>query len=332
MAPVALTGARGFLGWHTRCAALVHGSQTTEFRVGADFALDEAAFALSGASRFVHIAGVNRGTDAEVRDGNRIFAEQAVSALHATDAPPAVVVFANSTQIGNGSVYAEAKAEAANILRAASDDVGARFVDVALPNLFGEHGSPFYNSVVSTFCHLLATGGEPTIAIDKEMSLLHAQDAADLLLLDDAAPLSTSSSVSDLLATLRGFASDYQMGEIPLLDTEFRQDLFNTYRSYVFADRPLVPAQGASDEPTVGVSVAGHFHRRAIERVSVLGGHGTLRLQRLFAAEQLDLELGAATVVDIPTLWTQELLGDVAVIRQSLGLIDARVDSTPGAE
>ena len=86
------------------------------------------------------------------------------------------------------------------------------FVDLRLPNLFGEHGRPFYNAVTATFCHILAEGGQPKVENDKELTLLHAQNAADLLIgnasLEDQSQLEVRETVSGLLERLATLRAD----------------------------------------------------------------------------------------------------------------------------
>lgn len=330
MSHVALTGANGFLGWHTRCAALAAGLDSVSVAVGDGFDAADAATAISGSSRLLHIAGVNRASDDEVRDGNLLFATQVASALEAASSPPPVVVFANSTQVGNGSVYGKAKQEASAILERAAVAVGAEYVDLSFPNLFGEHGRPFYNSVVSTFCHLVATGGSPTIDVDKRLTLMHAQDAADLLLGSAASPVEREVTVTGLLELIEGIEAVYRMGEIPSLATRFDRDLFNTYRSYVFPTRPaielspraddrgslveIVRSHGGSGQFAVsttapGHSRANHFHRRKIERFSVIQGTAVISMRRLMTEEVVTVTATAQhpVSVDVPTLWTHSI-------------------------
>src|SRR5699024_5608259 len=95
---------------------------------------------------------------------------------------PAKVIYANSIQAGNGSVYGSAKQQAAATLGTAAERSGSTFKNIMLPNLFGEYGRPFYNSVVATFSHLIANGEHPEVHQEKELQLLHAQNAADVLL------------------------------------------------------------------------------------------------------------------------------------------------------
>jgi UDP-2-acetamido-2,6-beta-L-arabino-hexul-4-ose reductase len=332
---VAMTGAGGFLGWHTRAYLHSVGERDVQsFSVGEAFDLTTATAAVSGAEKLVLLAGVNRGTDDEVREGNVLFAEQTASVLRAVDSPPALVVFASSSQVGNGSVYGSAKEESAEIIRLAAEEVGARFVDLRLPNLFGEHGRPFYNSVTATFCHLLSRGETPTVEVDRDLSLLHAQLAAEALVEGrSSAELAVDvhvSSVSGLLATLEEFASAYGRGDVPALSSGFDRDLFNTYRSFAFEVSPRLPltqntdargsftevirshgGQGQTSFSTTapGVTRGQHYHRRKIERFTVLAGAGEIRLRRLFTDEVVAVTVDgtAPTSVDMPTFWAHSI-------------------------
>lgn len=333
---VALTGAGGFLGLHTR--VLVHslGGHSGAVGLGEKFAPDKAKLSIDGSDRLLHLAGINRGSDADVRDGNVAFAKQLASVLRSMESPPAEVVYANSVQAGNGSVYGEAKAEAADLLRAAAELVGAKFTDVRLPNLFGEHGRPFYNSVVATFCHMLQAGQAPIVSDDKELVLLHAQNAAEVLVgtasVDDMESLVERRMVSDVLDQLQGIAGTYRTGDFPDVREEFDRDLFNTYRSFRLERGQDFPfeldrradargsffevsrSHGGSGQTSFSTTAPGvtrgqHFHRRKIERFAVLSGTAQISMRRLFTGEVLHFEVdGLAPVsIDMPTLWTHNI-------------------------
>lgn len=334
MARVAVTGANGFLGWHTRAALRESGIEVTTIALGEHFDLPGAISALEGATRLVHIAGVNRGTDDEVRGLNELFARQVAEAIAAAENPPPVIVFANSTQATNGSVYGEAKAGAAEILRTAALAAGCVFDDVVLPNLFGEHGQPFYNAVTATFAHLIANAQTPKVEADKELRLLHAQDAADILIgavpTSAAQSLAVNETVSGLLARLLAIASVYDRGEIPDVASKFDRDLFNTYRSHTFpAQTPvkltrhadsrgsffeIVRAHGGSGQSSFsttepGISRGDHFHRRKIERFTVLSGTATIALRRLFTTQVFEFAVGGESpaAIDMPTMWSHNI-------------------------
>lgn len=332
MTHVAVTGARGFLGWHTRSALVSAGHEIRAISVGEGFNQEEAHRALEGSSRLIHIAGVNRGSDREVGEGNLVFARQMALALARTAAPPRVIVNANSTQIGNGSVYGEAKKRASEVLRAAAESVGAEYVDVHLPNLFGEHGRPFYNSVVATFCHLLASGEQPSVDQDKELQLLHAQDAADLL--TGVSPGGDGGAspvlVSDILRRLAVIAQLYSGGEIPDVASALDRNLFNTYRSFTILASARIELQRRSDvrgsffeivrahggqgqssfsTTAPGISRGDHFHRRKIERFAVLSGRAVISMRRLFTNEILEFSVSGAApaAIDMPTMWAHKI-------------------------
>lgn len=334
MTRFAVSGSGGFLGWHARAALHEIDVTVDAVSLGEGFDAQRAATAIDGSARAIHIAGVNRANDDEVLAGNLAFAEQFASALRAAKTPPPIVAYANSTQVGNGSVYGEAKARAADTLAAAASDIGAEFVNVPLPNLFGEHGRPFYNSVTATFCHLIANGESPTVDSDKELTLLHAQNAADLLTgvarLENQSDLEEIESVAGLLGRLQGYASLYYDGEIPNVDNDFDRDLFNTYRSFTFPEQAPIsltrhadargsffeiirshggPGQSSFSTTVPGVTRGDHFHRRKIERFTVLQGKARISLRCLFTDDVLSFEVSGDVpgAVDMPTMWAHNI-------------------------
>ena len=157
---IAITGPDGFLAWHTRCA--LRARQNAEaIPIGRpeynDPQLMDAA--LAQADAVIHLAGVNRGPDSDVATVNPWLAEQLVAGLERSGRV-IPVVYGNSIQSEGDSVFGVAKRQALDTLSEWGGRVGAPVIDVVLPNIFGEHGRPFYNSVVATFCHQLATGSK----------------------------------------------------------------------------------------------------------------------------------------------------------------------------
>ncbi len=333
-ASLAATGAGGFLGWHTRVRARAQqAGDVTPVRLGADTCIDAVAASISGVDRLLHLAGVNRGTSQEIREGNTALARQLAAGLRRAGIPPATVVYANSTQGGNGTDYGTAKMEAAEILAAAADDIGAEFVDLCLPNLFGEHGRPFYNSVIATFAHQLAQGGQPKIDVDRELTLLHVQDAAELLLTGKpghTADAVSHRTVASLLGTLSKFASLYRVGEFPELLSAFDTALFNTYRSFTFPTHwpiPLVrrtdqrgsfvetvrahgsPGQLSYSTTMPGIVRGQHFHLAKVERFVVISGQAEIALRRVLTDEVVRFQVSGAepVIVDMPTMWAHNI-------------------------
>ena len=330
---IVLTGAGGFLGWHLRCRlhALTDHDVVAVDRSGFD-TLDEA---VAGADVVVHVAGVNRAeTDTDVVDGNLGLAEAVAAAVRASGSVGRIV-YANSIQAGNGSPYGTGKRDAAAVLESAAAEHGIAFVDVMLPNLFGEHGRPSYNSFVATFCHEVVAGRTPTVN-DNRVGLLHVQDAAQALIdgLEGPSrverPDAEEHGVVEVLDLLREFDEKYRLGEFPDLSTTFRTNLFNTYRAAAFEARgPIafekrtdprgslveaVKAHGGSGQTFFSTTVPGvtrgeHFHLRKIERFVVIGGTARIQLRRLFTDEVHDVEVSGDTpvAIDMPTMWPHNI-------------------------
>ena len=333
-----LTGAGGFLGWHMQALLRARGAPPPRrllLSTGGPSDTTDAARLVNGADRLLHLAGVSRGPEDAVREGNVALARRAATALEGTERPPREIVFANSVQAGNGTPYGDGKARAAEILHDAAEKVGARFVDLHLPNLFGEHGRPDHNSVVATFCDRLARGHRPVVEVDRELTLLSAQTAAEFLLQErpvtDLAASTVRLRVSEVLAELVDLDAGYQGACLPELDRGWRRDLFNVLRSSgpcprfvrdltVHSDargafHEVVRSTGGGGQTSFsttepGVTRGQHVHRRKVERFRAVEGTGVLRLRRLLTEHVMEIPLDGdlPTAVDVPTLWTHSLV------------------------
>ncbi|KIR65976.1 NAD-dependent epimerase/dehydratase family protein [Micromonospora haikouensis] len=331
---VAITGAFGFLGWHTRVLVRALGWPEPILLGRADLA-EPAALAdrLAGVDRLVHLAGVNRGEPAEIAAGNIAVAEALARSLRRCAQPPKTLVFANSVQAGNGTPYGDSKAAAAAILADAA--AGCQLVDHRLPHLYGEHGRPFYNSVTATFCRVLADGGHPEVRDDRELHLVHATDAAAALL--DAPPSGVWDTsmpalrigVRALADRLASFAATYRGGDVPPLRDRHEVRLFNSYRSHLFPTSypmPLVRRADGRGElvETVkahgrgqtfcsttrpGVTRGKHFHLAKVERFVVLRGRAEIRLRRVGHGEVVCFPVSGnePVLVDMPTMWVHDI-------------------------
>src|SRR5690606_4833520 len=109
--------------------------------------------------------------------------------------------------------------------------------------VFGAFGKPFYNSFIATFCHQLTHGETPNIAHDGEVRLIYVQELVELIIEEIRSNKSTPEliveptavkKVSEVLSLLNDYKDKYLVeGEIPVLNTSFEHNLFNTYRSYI---------------------------------------------------------------------------------------------------
>jgi UDP-2-acetamido-2,6-beta-L-arabino-hexul-4-ose reductase len=328
-----MTGAEGFLGWHTRVRlrALTHHEV-----IPVDVAnWDRLGELVGTADAVIHFAGINRGPDREVEEGNVRLARELAGAVSRAPGAPAIV-YANTIQAGNGTPYGTGKAKASTILCEAAAAKGSPFADVVLPNLFGEHGRPDYNSFVATFAHKVVTGASAQVQ-DRGVDLLHVQDAARTFIeaLDGAArrvvrPTATSTGVATVLDILAAQFEVYRRGDIPALPSRLDVNLFNTLRAAMFPARYPIPlvrhtdlrgslvetvrAHGSEGQTFSSTTVPGitrgqHFHLRKVERFVVVAGRARISLRKVLTGEVVHFDVDGASpaIIDMPTLWAHKI-------------------------
>ena len=333
---IGITGVHGLLGWHLR--TLASRRQGMELR-GADRStfLDASALAqfVTGLDVVVHLAGMNRGEDAELERVNLALAQALVAACERASTRPHVV-FSSSTHVDRDTAYGRSKRAAAECLRAWASRHGASFTNLILPHVFGEFGKPFYNSVVSTFCHQLATNETPVIHADGALELVHSQQVAAEILTaaenrvdGDVRMRGEPIRTSELLSRLQAMSSEYHRHLIPDLRAPLDLRLFNTYRSYLFprhypvtlevhsdprgglfeAVRSLNGGQVFLSTTKPGITRGGHYHTRKVERFLVVGGEAVIRLRKLFTQELTEFHVSGTTpqYVDMPTFYTHDI-------------------------
>ncbi len=334
-----VTGYSGLIGQHVRCRMLADGIEFVpgELRRG-DQPIEVLVESLGVCDSIIHLSGVNRSVDLDLEWANIELADRLAVAIRTAN-KPVTCVYGNSVQSGNDTPYGRGKAGAARVLKDAVERVGGNFIDVRLPNAFGEGGVPFYNSVVSTFCHQISRGEEVSILENRTLELLHAQEVARLLLeacnINSSArstlePRGTSASVSDIRDLLLKFHRDYSGVKVPSLASQFEIELFNTYRSYVFPEKyPVylkrnidvrgyfaesIQSLGGSSQTSFSTTAPGitrgeHFHFYKTERFLVLKGKAKIALRHVLREEKIVFEVDGEdpAFVDMPTLWAHNI-------------------------
>lgn len=343
-----ITGAGGMMGWHLRCATV--GREEFDVRVAdrTTFA-DQAALEAftEGLDVLVHFAGMNRGEEQEVHDVNIALAKQVLAACEASGATPQLV-FSNSTHCERDTLYGASKRAIGELFRDWASSKGVGCHDLVLPHVYGEHGKPFYNSVVHTFCHQLATGEQPTIDHDGDLELLHAADVADIVLsrvqekpdtVETVRVAGRPLKVSELLALLQGFHHSYcELQQIPDLRDPLHLSLFNTLRAALYPQAyPIALTLHSDDRGSLfeavkgaqggqsfvsttrpGITRGNHFHRRKVERFLVVQGEASIQIRRLFQDEVQEFRVsgGEPVFIDMPPLHTHNItnVGDTELL------------------
>ncbi|MBB0995301.1 SDR family oxidoreductase [Dietzia sp. SLG510A3-3B2-2] len=342
---IALTGASGFLGWHTRLrlAALTDHDVVAVSREN----WGQLDSLVAGADAVIHLAGVNRAkSDDEVELQNVRLGRDVARAVSAAGRPLRVTM-SGTIQVERDNAYGRGKLAAQDALAEATRAGGGRFVDVCFPNLFGEHGRPNYNSFVATFVHATIAGETPAIT-DNPVELLHVQDAAQTLIdsleTDEVRlrPEGVQTGVVEVWELLKEFHRSYvPVGEIPDLSSKFRIDLFNTYRAGAFPEHypiSLVPhsdprgsfvetvrclgGEGQSSFSTTvpGITRGEHYHLAKIERFAVIQGRARISLRKMFQDEVIDFNVTGEepVAIDMPIGWVHNITntGDDILLTQ----------------
>lgn len=336
---LALTGANGFLAYHLRCHLLKFKDFEISLISQADFAQENIlSEKVKDVDAVVHLAGVNRGTDDEVFNGNIQAAEKLIKALAGNTKKPHLI-FSSSTHIFKDSYYGRAKKQCGEMFSVWALKSGASFTELVLPHIFGEGGKPFYNSTVATFCHQVVSNETPQIKVDIELNLVHAGDAAlkIIQLLQEPAPQKTQQLqmsgkkilVSAVLAKIQSLYQSYKEGIIPRFETAFDLKLFNIIRSYMFPkDYPIMLKLHTDPRGTLfeavktehggqaflsttkpGITRGEHYHFQKIERFCVIQGEATIQIRKLHSKEVHEFKVTGKEpcYVDMPTLHTHNI-------------------------
>lgn len=342
MIKVAITGARGLIGWHAaarlhaaNCGAKFRGEAIPYDIVQIDRTNFDEDAAFDGSALVLHFAGVNRASDDQLEGGNEALAAGLTERL-ARVAPKATVVYANSVHHTRDNAYGRGKRKAGEAVAAHSKATGAAYVDLILPHIFGEAGRPNYNNVTGTLCQQIANGKTPEVNPDGRVQLLHAGEAAqraiDLGLTHKSAtetPAARDISVPELAGKLMEYHRLYTGFIFPDLSDPFEVDLFNTYRQHLYPDHfPRAVkvntdargrlfemqkggggGQGFISWTESGVTRGEHFHLKKVERFLVVEGKAQIAMRKVLTDETHVFEVSGDTpaYVDMPTLWTHNI-------------------------
>ncbi|MCH8156940.1 MAG: NAD(P)-dependent oxidoreductase [Nitrospinae bacterium] len=193
---IGVTGSSGFVGTHLTKALKqlpdVQVSLLQRNSAGSFPGIDELTSFVRDLDLIYHLAGVNRGTDEEIVQGNIEATFKLVEAVKAVGPASARIVFTSASQVYKpvaqaGKVIRESQrtdpATLYGVAKKAAEDLirisGIDHVILRLANIYGPGCRPNYNSVIATFCHRVARG-EP-IQIDGD-----GRQGRDFLFIDDA--------------------------------------------------------------------------------------------------------------------------------------------------
>ena len=335
---IGITGAGGFIGsnlLHRLLMMPVH--EVVEVPKG--ILGNELSRILAGIEVLFHIAGVNRPDDeAEFVLGNTEYTREILNRLVEND-DGTKVVFTSSSQAELENPYGKSKREAESIIRDYVEKTGAGGTIYRLPNMFGKWSRPYYNSVVSTFCHNAAKGLELSVnEPEKIITLAYIDDVIDSFLSDiDKEPGLVEKSVTplyditleNLSSLIESFPELRASHRIPDLRDPLIKKLYSVYLTYLEPETlpiallrrtdnrgslvELIKSDGfgqifySTTKP--GITRGNHFHNLKIERFYVITGKCRIRLRHIRTGELREYDVASEEdrYLEIPPGYTHSV-------------------------
>jgi UDP-2-acetamido-2,6-beta-L-arabino-hexul-4-ose reductase len=341
MIKVGVTGSNGFIGWHL-CRKLeldANNFEIIEFKrdwFNENIKLD---LFVSKCDIIVHLAGLNRHSEeSTIYDTNVGLVIKLVESFIRTGFK-GQVIFSSSIQEDRKNTFGISKKAARELFANWARQSNANFHGLIIPNVFGAFGVPYYNSVISTFCHQLVNGETPKIETDTTLNLIYIDDLIKNII--DLFNTETNENViiahtntykvSEILElSIRYKEKYFENGEIPSFNNQFEINLFNTFRSYInlntyypikyknnidergnFVEivRLETGGQVSFSSTKKEVTRGNHFHTRKIERFSVIKGKALIQLRKIGTTKVFNYYLSGEqpAYVDIPIWYTHNI-------------------------
>ena len=347
---VLITGQGGFIGGHLKNTLkyLYDKFSIIEINsndINVNSKLDEL---VSNCDLIVHLAGVNRlENESDVYNINYNISSLINKSLKRVKFK-GKLIFASSTQEMLGTFYGRAKKDSREMFAQTSKLLNFKFSGLIIPNVFGPFCKPDYNSFISTFSNNIIKNIETNVDEKSSVNLIYVQNLVNCIISEFSTPSNPkkiidhdiSVNVSLVYNQLKEFHSLYVLkNTIPSLESDFKINLFNTFRSYLyetdyfpkkyciledergkFAEliKSSTESQYSFSTTNKKFTRGNHFHTRKIERFSVIQGKAIISIRQVGTSTiyKYQLDGDQPSFIDIPIWFTHNIenTGDKTLI------------------
>ncbi len=240
---IGITGSAGLLGKHM-CMYLSDQNLTNIKYADRTIINNDNLFCdfINQSDCIIHFAGVNRGEESDIYNVNIELAERIITKLNSKK-DPTYLLFSSSTQINRDNIYAASKRKCSELFESWSSSTDNQFCNLVIPNVFGEWGKPYYNSVVATFCKKIVENQETKIIDDIEIELIYAQNLSAQIyeiikkyITGNVKINGDHITISELRDQLITYNTNYSDVNPALLTGTHSMNLFKTLSSYKYPD------------------------------------------------------------------------------------------------
>ena len=327
---VLITGARGFVGRNLSVSLPEH--ELLKYDIDTNPSLLDSF--CRDAEFVFHLAGVNRPEDPkEFMEGNYGFTSTLLETLRKYNNKCPVVI-SSSTQAALDNPYGLSKRAGEDLLRAYSEETGAKVIIYRLPNLFGKWCRPNYNSAVATFCHNIARGLPITVSDPKnELTLAYIDDLIDEFKRAmggvPSEVITHTATLGQIVTLLESFKESRKTLAAPDMTDPFTKKLHAAYLSYLPENDLSYPLKMNADNrgsfteilrtehhgqfsvniTKPGITKGNHWHHTKNEKFLVVGGDGIIRFRRIDEESVIEYKVSGDSleVVDIPPGYTHNI-------------------------
>lgn len=339
---VLVTGSSGFVGKNV-VSTLRNLSNVDVLLFDRDDSLEVLESHAKVCDFVVHLAGINRPKNvSEFKDGNVTLTATLCEFLvkHDNCVP---IIITSSIQAELENDYGKSKREGEDVLLKYAKENNAQAIIYRLTNLFGKWSRPFYNSVVATWCHLIARGEEIEISNPNHiLTLVYIDDLVHEFLSHINATHETNDSMyydvkithditlSDLASVLKSFKNNRDTLLVADFSDLLTKKLYSTYLSYLPSDSfaydvvshvdnrgsfTEILKQDSFGQVSINISKPGitkgeHWHHTKVEKFIVVQGTGLIQFRDVFETEVIEYEVTGEkmVVVDIPPGYTHNII------------------------